>query len=569
MVIGLLVCLVVGLTAIPAQAQEQPTEDKVVKAAIEKGVAWLAQQQDADGFWPESDWCAVTALAVKKLEHHAVDPKWGFGLDSPFHEDYPYRKNVENGLRWLFENCPDRPIPISPQPAGDPDSDGDGIGVTWSRTGHPTYTSGIALMTICEAVELDRVVETGPLAGWTYEDVARDTMDYLAFGQNDWGSGRGGWGYAENECWPLNGEMECRSDNSNTGYVTLGLGFAEADKPAGCGFADLKDDGQLHFVKKDLDIWIDYIQNDTGEGWYEDPLGGSGYDHPESWVNILKTGNLLQQMALVGDDKTTDRVQDALDYLARHWGDPDQDPGWRDGPYTSSYQATFTTMKGLTSLGLYKEFGDPPIPWQADFEDELVAEQIPAPDDPEKKGYWSGCDWGGPILCTTWALLTLQKVAPPPPEIKVPVDIKPMSCPNPLNVKSRGVLPVAILGTEDFDVTQIEPSGVVLQLPDVPEPIAVPALRWDIEDVATPFEPEEGQEVDRYFCTDAGPDGYDDLTLKFDRQAVVAAIGGDELSDGDVVFVEVAGALKEEFGGTPVVGKDVVWIIKKGEGGKK
>jgi hypothetical protein len=399
LVIGLLVGLVAGLTAIPAYAQ--PTEDEV-REAIGKGVAWLAAQQDATyGYWPGVDLCGVTALAVKKLEHHAVDSKWGLGLESPFDDANPYKENIEKGLEWLLGRCA-YTVDIGLQPAGDPDSDGNGVGVSFG--GLPTYTSGIALMAICEAVELDRVVEIGPLKDWTYEKVARNTMDYLAFGQNDWGSGQGGWGYAENGGW---------SDNSNTGYATLGLGYAEAAWPDGCSFE------VPQFVKDELNIWIDYIQNDTGEGWYEDPLGGSGYEHPESWVNVLKTGNLLQQMAFVGDTVNTPRVQDALDYLARHWSDPNQDPGWRGDDETSSYQATFTAMKGLTSLGLYEEFGDPPIYWQEDFETELVTEQIPAPDDPDNKGYWSGCEWGDPILCTTWALLTLQKVAPDltPPEV--------------------------------------------------------------------------------------------------------------------------------------------------------
>lgn len=42
----------------------------------------------------------------------------------------------------------------------------------------------------------------------------------------------------------------------------------------------------------------------------------------------------------------------------------------------------------------------------------------------------------------------------------VPIDIKPQSCPNPINVKSRGVLPVAILGTAEFDVTTIDPASI-------------------------------------------------------------------------------------------------------------
>ena len=46
--------------------------------------------------------------------------------------------------------------------------------------------------------------------------------------------------------------------------------------------------------------------------------------------------------------------------------------------------------------------------------------------------------------------------------ILLPVDIKPGSCPNPINVKSKGVLPTEILGTEDFDVTMVDPASVRL-----------------------------------------------------------------------------------------------------------
>ena len=66
-----------------------------------------------------------------------------------------------------------------------------------------------------------------------------------------------------------------------------------------------------------------------------------------------------------------------------------------------------------------------------------------------------------------------------PHNLDVPVDIKPTSCPNPLNVKSKGVLPVAILGTVDFDVSDIDPATVLLE--------GVPPLRWALEDVATPL----------------------------------------------------------------------------------
>ncbi len=141
------------------------------------------------------------------------------------------------------------------------------------------------------------------------------------------------------------------------------------------------------------------------------------------------------------------------------------------------------------------------------------------------------------------------------PNIIVALDIKPGSCPNPLNPKSKGVLPVAILGTEDFDVTMLDPASVRL------EEVVAP-LRWSLEDVATPFEPFIGKE-DADDCTTGGPDGFMDLTLKFDTQEVVSALG--DVEDGDVLVLAVTGNLKEEFGGTPIQGEDVVIIRNKGK----
>ena len=136
------------------------------------------------------------------------------------------------------------------------------------------------------------------------------------------------------------------------------------------------------------------------------------------------------------------------------------------------------------------------------------------------------------------------------PTEEVAVDIKPKSCPNPLNVKSKGVLPVAILGTADFDVTEIDPATLMLQ--------GVSPLRWTLEDVATPYAPFIGKE-DFMDCNTLGPDGYLDLTLKFDAQEIVAALGS--VSDGDVIIIPLTGEL---LGGTPIEGEDVIIIIKKG-----
>ncbi len=138
-----------------------------------------------------------------------------------------------------------------------------------------------------------------------------------------------------------------------------------------------------------------------------------------------------------------------------------------------------------------------------------------------------------------------------PEPFRVPIDIKPQACPNPINVKGQEVLPVAVLGTAEFDVTTINPVSIRVA--------GVAALRWALEDVASPFMPLNG-EVDAYSCTALGRDGFKDLILKLDTQQVAAALG--DVQDGDVLLLPLTGHL---LNGTPIEGKDVVVILKKGK----
>jgi hypothetical protein len=131
---------------------------------------------------------------------------------------------------------------------------------------------------------------------------------------------------------------------------------------------------------------------------------------------------------------------------------------------------------------------------------------------------------------------------------KVFVDIKPGSCPNPLNVTSKGVQPVAVMGTADFDVTTIDPATIRLTREGF-EDVGVAPLRWAYEDVATPF---EGQLCG---CHALNGDGLMDLTLKFDTQALVNALKLGDVS-GQTIKLTLTGKLREEFGGTPIKGED-------------
>lgn len=135
--------------------------------------------------------------------------------------------------------------------------------------------------------------------------------------------------------------------------------------------------------------------------------------------------------------------------------------------------------------------------------------------------------------------------------IRIDVDVKPQSCPNPLNLKKKGVLPCAVLGSERFDVNTIDPATLRLA--------GVAPLRWDVEDVSTPYNGESRSNC--FDCTELSEDGYPDLTLKFDAQEVVAALG--EIQDGQCLVLTLTGNLKDDFSGSSILGEDLVWILKK------
>jgi hypothetical protein len=123
-------------------------------------------------------------------------------------------------------------------------------------------------------------------------------------------------------------------------------------------------------------------------------------------------------------------------------------------------------------------------------------------------------------------------------------DIKPGSCPNPLNPKSKGVMPAAILGADDLDVTEIDESSLLLLGTVAP-------IRVSIDDVGAPLEQGEPCE-----CTEDGPDGFADLELKFRTWSVRDALG--EFEGGDVFELAITGTLLD---GTPFQAVDCIVIV--------
>jgi len=149
------------------------------------------------------------------------------------------------------------------------------------------------------------------------------------------------------------------------------------------------------------------------------------------------------------------------------------------------------------------------------------------------------------------------------PPTAITVDIKPQSCPNPVNIDSNGVLPVAILGTDSLDVTEINAEAVRMY-GEYP-------VGYAYEDVGTPVTSENVvPDAGGCECTEEGSDGRLDLVLRFDLQGVVEAVGGrDALLSlvGEYVEAEIAA---EAFDGRRLSGSDCVRIqASQGRGNGK
>ncbi|MCH7548685.1 MAG: T9SS type A sorting domain-containing protein [Candidatus Krumholzibacteriota bacterium] len=141
------------------------------------------------------------------------------------------------------------------------------------------------------------------------------------------------------------------------------------------------------------------------------------------------------------------------------------------------------------------------------------------------------------------------------------LDIKPGSCPNPFNralantepgadLIKQGVLPVAVVGSESFDVRQIDRSSIRL------EGVAPLPIDGGISDVAKLVDDNSD-----CACTRKKRDGFDDLTAKFSAVDIAAAITIGE--PGEELVLTLTGLLMD---GTPFVARDCITFV--GNAGK-
>ena len=141
----------------------------------------------------------------------------------------------------------------------------------------------------------------------------------------------------------------------------------------------------------------------------------------------------------------------------------------------------------------------------------------------------------------------------------VSVDIKPGACPNPLNVRSRGVLPVAILGTADFDVETIDPENILITREGFEDVVPVAPIRYSYDDVGTPSEGDlcDCDDLDE---DDLNGDGITDLILKFRVPELVDGLGLKEVESREIIPLTIMGETED---GTLIVGEDCIRVINR------
>ena len=501
--------------------------EDAIEESIESGLSWLAAQQDpVGGYWGSysCEKVGFTGFALLKMEDRAYE----LGYDSPFDPEYEYASNVDIGFDYIFSAY---------HVGGDSDSDAIPEGYFDNGCGyHQTYSTAVALMALASSGTPDRVVDVGSAdaLGKTYQQIASECVEWFIASQNP----DGGWRYVP-------GEID--SDQSNTGWASMGLAYA-----------NIKFGIDISAVLSGLTNWNDGIQNmNPGDPMY----GGADYVPDYGWENTLKTGSLLYQLAILKTPGNDPNVQAAIRFIEKYWYSPGGywDEGWLD-----HRQAMFCLMKGLEAYNIklldLDGDGTPETDWFDQVSTHLVMTQDPG-------GWWPYDVWASEEASTAWALLTLERTVIIP-ILEVPVDMKPGSCPNSFNVGQKGVLPAAILSTDEFDVSDIDPATIRLVACDEEDPAAgVVPLRWDYEQVAQPAEDADCdcEACDEYNCWESAYDGdvgdeYMDLTLKFDSVAVSAYLGD---VDPGCMKIKLVGTLKEEEGGTAFEGCDTLRLLVK------
>ena len=202
------------------------TLDTRVNVAIDRGLWYLHKKlQNSGQIIPDGsygDTVVSTAAAINAFAAHGhkstVDPTRS-----------PYARTATQAMGWMLTKLVTFETPV--KQAGNPDSNGNGLGVTVAGRNEEVYQNGTIMDAIIASADADAPVTRGPLAElvlngqpYTYRNLIQDMADGYAYGQIDSNAAlpnRGSWNYSLT----ANGG----ADNSTSQWAAIGLIPAERE----------------------------------------------------------------------------------------------------------------------------------------------------------------------------------------------------------------------------------------------------------------------------------------------------------------------------------------------------
>lgn len=137
-------------------------------------------------------------------------------------------------------------------------------------------------------------------------------------------------------------------------------------------------------------------------------------------------------------------------------------------------------------------------------------------------------------------------------EVVLSLDIQPRRCPNGIRRGTNATVWVALLGTDDVAVADVDLSSIELQRADGVG-AAIPPTHKRYKDLASPFDGE------LCGCHKLGKDGTVDLRMKFKTRDLVEALALEDLPRGSTVELVLTAALED---GTPLSATDCIRIVR-------
>ena len=340
------------------------------RAAIDRGVKWLIEQQNEEGHWSNKDFPALTAL-----------PLWALAKSGSRN-----KKAMDKAVKYIL-TCVHNDGSIWRKP--DVQQKGGGLA---------NYNTALCMVAL-HAVGDPR-----------FAPIVQKARHYIAgtqhFGSDDY---RGGMGYD-----PSTGRPYADLSNSYMSYEAMRLTQNVEDQRK-------NDDPRADLDWKAAQEFLNKIQNKPS-GAHDDNAGGFTYHPSESKAGVYtnESGELrfrsygsmtyagLLSLIYANVDKNDPRVKSAFDWSVKHWT-LDENPGMgRDG----LFYFYNVLSKSLAAYGIDRiAFSSgQTINWRAELIKKLLSLQKIDPK--TGAGYWvneSGRWWeADPVLVTSYSLLALE-----------------------------------------------------------------------------------------------------------------------------------------------------------------